>query len=72
MQGFALNGHSALAEGNLNASGACVLVLARLAIFSLALDILAWLPMLALTGTTRCWEPEKLRLHLEQCNQALT
>ncbi|NUL03188.1 IS1380 family transposase [Streptomyces lunaelactis] len=35
-----------------------------LEIVSLALDILAWLPMLALTGKTRRWEPKKLRLRL--------
>lgn len=35
-----------------------------LEIVSLALDLLAWMPMLALTGETRCWEPKKLRLRL--------
>ncbi|MFF2853031.1 IS1380 family transposase [Streptomyces sp. NPDC058001] len=35
-----------------------------LEIASLALDLLAWMPMLALTGTTRRWEPKKLRLRL--------
>jgi hypothetical protein len=35
-----------------------------LEIVSLALDILARIPMLALTGTTRRWEPKKLRLRL--------
>jgi hypothetical protein len=35
-----------------------------LEIVSLALDLLAWMPMLALTGTTRRWEPKKLRLRL--------
>lgn len=31
---------------------------------SLALDLLAWMPMLALTAETRRWEPKKLRLGL--------
>ncbi|MFE9454603.1 transposase [Streptomyces sp. NPDC006739] len=31
---------------------------------SLALDLLAWVPMLALTGDIRRWEPKKLRLRL--------
>ncbi|WP_189152415.1 IS1380 family transposase [Streptomyces lacrimifluminis] len=35
-----------------------------LEIVSLALDLLAWMPMLALTGATRRWEPKKLRLRL--------
>jgi hypothetical protein len=35
-----------------------------LEIVSLALDLLAWMPMLALTGDTRRWEPKKLRLRL--------
>lgn len=35
-----------------------------LEIVSLALDLLAWMPMLALTGDTRPWEPKKLRLRL--------
>jgi hypothetical protein len=35
-----------------------------LEIISLALDLLAWMPMLSLTGTTRRWEPKKLRLRL--------
>jgi hypothetical protein len=35
-----------------------------LEIASLALDLLAWMPMLALTDTTRRWEPKKLRLRL--------
>ncbi|WP_371631652.1 IS1380 family transposase [Streptomyces sp. NBC_00341] len=35
-----------------------------LEIVSLALDLLAWMPMLALTGQTRRWEPQKLRLRL--------
>ncbi|MGW7612496.1 IS1380 family transposase [Streptomyces sp. NPDC054766] len=35
-----------------------------LEIVSLALDLLAWMPMLALTGQTRRWEPKKLRLRL--------
>lgn len=30
----------------------------------LALDLLAWLPMLVLTGKTRRWEPRRLRLRL--------
>ncbi len=29
-----------------------------------ALDLLAWMPMLALTGQARLWEPRRLRLHL--------
>ncbi|GGT65734.1 hypothetical protein GCM10010207_76020 [Streptomyces atratus] len=35
-----------------------------LEIVSLALDLLAWMPMLALTGYSRCWEPKNLRLRL--------
>ncbi|WTW91915.1 IS1380 family transposase [Streptomycetaceae bacterium NBC_01309] len=35
-----------------------------LEIVSLALDLLAWMPMLALTGEVRRWEPKKLRLRL--------
>lgn len=35
-----------------------------LEIVSLALDLLAWMLMLALTGQTRRWEPKKLRLRL--------
>jgi hypothetical protein len=35
-----------------------------LEIVSLALDLLAWMPMLTLTGKTRRWEPKKLRLRL--------
>ncbi|MFD3834627.1 IS1380 family transposase, partial [Streptomyces sp. NPDC058621] len=35
-----------------------------LEIVQLALDLLAWLPMLALTGKTRLWEPRRLRLRL--------
>ncbi|WP_151484119.1 IS1380 family transposase [Streptomyces albicerus] len=35
-----------------------------LEIISLALDLLAWMPMLALTAETRRWEPKKLRLRL--------
>ncbi|NUL15103.1 IS1380 family transposase [Streptomyces lunaelactis] len=35
-----------------------------LEIVPLALDILAWLPMLPLPGKTRRWEPKKLRLRL--------
>jgi hypothetical protein len=30
----------------------------------IALDLLAWMPMLALTGQTRRWEPRRLRLRL--------
>lgn len=33
-----------------------------LEIVSLALELLTWLPMLALTGRTRRWEPKRLRL----------
>ncbi|MFF3336902.1 IS1380 family transposase [Streptomyces sp. NPDC002888] len=35
-----------------------------LEIVSLALDLLAWMPMLALTGKNRRWKPKKLRLRL--------
>ncbi|MGW1549986.1 transposase, partial [Streptomyces sp. NPDC002346] len=35
-----------------------------LEIVSLAFDLLAWMPMLALTGKTRRWEPKRLRLRL--------
>lgn len=35
-----------------------------LEIVSLALGLLAWMPMLALSGDTRRWEPERLRLRL--------
>lgn len=35
-----------------------------LEIVQLALDLLAWLPMLALTGQPRLWEPRRLRLRL--------
>ncbi|MDQ0772926.1 hypothetical protein QF026_001392 [Streptomyces aurantiacus] len=35
-----------------------------LEIVQLALDLLAWMPMLALTGKTRRWEPKKLRFLL--------
>ncbi len=35
-----------------------------LAIVLIALDLLAWMPMLALTGTARLWEPRRLRLRL--------
>ncbi|MBT2505969.1 transposase [Streptomyces sp. ISL-98] len=35
-----------------------------LEIISIALDLLAWMPMLALTGETRRWEPKRLRLRL--------
>jgi hypothetical protein len=35
-----------------------------LEIVQIALDLLAWMPMLALTGTARRWEPKKLRLRL--------
>jgi hypothetical protein len=35
-----------------------------LEIVQLALDLLAWMPMLALTGPTRSWEPKRLRLRL--------
>ena len=36
----------------------------RLEIVQLALDLPAWMPMLALTGETRGWEPRRLRLRL--------
>jgi hypothetical protein len=35
-----------------------------LEIVSLALDLLAWMAMLALTATARRWEPKRLRLRL--------
>ncbi|MER5736944.1 IS1380 family transposase [Streptomyces sp. NPDC002262] len=35
-----------------------------LEIVQIALDLLAWMPMLALTGETRRWEPRLLRLRL--------
>lgn len=35
-----------------------------LEIVQIALDLLAWMPMLALTGETRLWEPRRLRLRL--------
>jgi hypothetical protein len=35
-----------------------------LEIVQLALDLLAWMPMLALTGPARRWEPKKLRFRL--------
>jgi len=35
-----------------------------LEIVQLALDLLAWMPMLALTGRPRRWEPKKLRFRL--------
>lgn len=35
-----------------------------LEIVQLTLDLLAWMPMLALTGTARLWEPRRLRLRL--------
>lgn len=35
-----------------------------LEIVQLALDLLAWMPMLALTGQSRRWEPKRLRLWL--------
>ncbi|MFA3842626.1 IS1380 family transposase [Streptomyces aureus] len=35
-----------------------------LEIVQLALDLLAWMPMLALAGKTRRWEPRRLRLRL--------
>ncbi|MGW1758836.1 transposase [Streptomyces mirabilis] len=33
-------------------------------IVQIALALLAWMPMLALTGETRRWEPKRLRLRL--------
>jgi hypothetical protein len=33
-------------------------------IVQIALDLLAWMPMLALTGRARLWEPRRLRLRL--------
>ncbi|MCX4515752.1 IS1380 family transposase [Streptomyces sp. NBC_01619] len=35
-----------------------------LEIVQIALDLLAWMPMLALTGRTRLWEPRRLRFRL--------
>lgn len=35
-----------------------------LEIVQIALDLLAWMPMLALTGTVRLWEPRRLRPRL--------
>ncbi|MFE9389286.1 IS1380 family transposase [Streptomyces sp. NPDC006784] len=35
-----------------------------LQIVQIALDLLAWMPMLALTGTARLWEPRRLRVRL--------
>ncbi|WP_345669974.1 IS1380 family transposase, partial [Streptomyces similanensis] len=35
-----------------------------LEIVQIALDLLAWMPMLALSGQTRLWEPRRLRLRL--------
>ncbi|WP_328938320.1 IS1380 family transposase [Streptomyces tauricus] len=35
-----------------------------LEIVQIALDLLAWMPMLALTGTARLWEPRRLRFRL--------
>lgn len=35
-----------------------------LEIVQIALDLLAWMPMLALTGKARLWEPRRLRLRL--------
>ncbi|MGW1257537.1 IS1380 family transposase [Streptomyces sp. NPDC002513] len=35
-----------------------------LEIVQIALDLLAWMPMLALTGSARLWEPKRLRLRL--------
>ncbi|WP_377271683.1 IS1380 family transposase [Peterkaempfera sp. SMS 1(5)a] len=35
-----------------------------LEIVQLALELLAWMPMLALTGASRRWEPKRLRLRL--------
>jgi hypothetical protein len=35
-----------------------------LEIVQMALDLLAWMPMLALTGAARRWEPKRLRLRL--------
>lgn len=35
-----------------------------LEIVQLALDLLAWMPLLALTGKPRLWEPRRLRLRL--------
>ncbi len=35
-----------------------------LEIVEIALDLLAWMPMLTLTGRARLWEPRRLRLRL--------
>lgn len=42
-----------------------------LEIIQLALELLAWMPMLALTGPTRRWEPKRLRLRLFSAAAAL-
>jgi Transposase DDE domain group 1 len=36
-------------------------------IVALACELLAWMQMLALTGTARRWEPKRLRLRLFAC-----
>ncbi|MFG2258350.1 IS1380 family transposase [Streptomyces mirabilis] len=36
----------------------------RFIVRQIALDLLAWMPMLALTGRARLWEPRRLRLRL--------
>ncbi len=41
-----------------------------LEIVQIALDLLAWMPMLALTGTARLWEPRRLRLRLRLLSAA--
>ncbi|UGQ12036.1 IS1380 family transposase [Yinghuangia sp. ASG 101] len=43
-----------------------------LEIIQLALDLLAWMPMLALTGDARRWEPKRLRLRLFSAAARLT
>ncbi|MEV7994464.1 IS1380 family transposase [Streptomyces sp. NPDC086077] len=42
-----------------------------LEIVQFALDLLAWTPMLALTGETRRWEPRRLRLRLFSAAQII-
>lgn len=43
-----------------------------LEIMQIALDLLAWMPMLALTGPARLWEPRRLRLRLFSVAAQLT
>lgn len=43
-----------------------------LEIVQIALDLLAWMPMLALSGEVRRWEPRRLRLRLFSAAQLVT